>query len=528
MTRLRTLTLSVTLSVLATGCYTQLRAPHANQHYRERHIPPSLIQPGPVRHSHVPVFHLPAYDHHDWWLYGDAYCDVWVGRYYDYHPWIPRITTHIRFDRHGYDYLDYGGGDYRHHRRPRFQVWQTIHRRIRPRWRHHGPRFEPLSPTVEVEVVVVERRGRFRRDGFAGGVPGRHAGADLVTMRTASSVTVAEDGSELSRTVRITRPGKLGKSFTRNTAVAPVDRPEAVSSAAPDLSKEGSWGIWGEGTQTPSPEVTVQKGRDVWDDSGRDVKSWGPVTEVRERSAKQPKPQTNWFNPNAGSASDDSKTPEVSRGQKPQRSWEPLKPVAKEKPTQVWNPNRTEPTDGTKPSSTATWSVEKNPERRSSYALPRKDEKRKKEVTPTVTTRRNATPEPKPTRSWSTLEIQKEPERKPTYASPPKHVRKRQEVRRLQETRRPAVREPKPEPSRTWAQTKVEKKPEPKRSYVSPPRKQERKRDEVKRSSSSRSRSQAKPSKQVKKKEEPKKETKKTEKKDRQGKRDKSRRRKGM
>ena len=441
MARLRIAALSFTVSLLFSGCYTQLRAPHARRYhsYSERHIPPQHIW-----HNPAPVFHLPRYDHHDWWLYGDSYCDIWIDRYYDTHPWFPRFGTYIHYD---------------HHRRPGYgQVWHRSPIQWRPRWRHHGPRFEPLSPTIDVEIVVVGRRSRFRRDGFAGGVPRR--GEDQVPTRTSGSSVRGPDGRPVeTRTVRVTRPEKIKKLLMPTSLASRGDRPTAgeLSPRSPSIDVETEVAgvrsrfrrdgfVGGVPGNTPGvPDrgediVTVRTsgssvgGPDDTPDVSRTVRVTGqekiegslvetPVSSGGEGpnvaqsthpdwkkegsweiwgKSTQPKPQTNWYSPQADSRTGEPESPGQSSSETKDEgssdwSWSSPKSEPQKKPQQNWTPaplTQSEPT--------RSWS-------------PPKVEKR---------------PEPKPTRSWSPPKAEKRPEPKPSYSAPKRVERKREEVRR--------------------------------------------------------------------------------------------------
>lgn len=284
MRRIRSIALPITLALLVTGCYTQLRAPRAESYssyepyddYADDVTSPSpTFVVAPHRHVPVPVFHHPHYDHHDWWLYGETHCDIWVTRYYDYHPWLPRHATTIVIGR-----------PHHRHYRHNYRVWHRPPVVVRPRWRHRGPRFEPLSPTIEVEVEVVDRRKRFRRAGFAGGVPGR--ADDMVVTVSGTEVQGAE-----SEVIRVRRP-KLDRGLSNRGRDR---RGDAVATLATDDVVTKRWSLPGKTVQPSSPAETAGKTVRQWKDPGRDVKGLGPATQVTETAAKQPKPQTNWFNP---------------------------------------------------------------------------------------------------------------------------------------------------------------------------------------------------------------------------------------
>ena len=476
MRRLRTLVLSIALTLLVTGCYTQLRAPRTVHHEQYSHVPDYRHHYRSNWYAPVPVFHLPRYDHHDWWLYGDTHCNIWVDRYYDYHPWMPRYNTHIFIgspDRHHNRHV-WHGPHVKHrslwHNRDRPR-W---HHRDRLRWHHRGPRFAPLSPTIEIEIV--ERRDRFRRSGFAGGVPGR--AEDLVTTMSSSG----SDPVGATQIVRVTRPRKVTRTLVRaaiegNDAVAYRD----WSSATPEGDREGKWEIWEKTSRTPSTgpdEGRRDRGR--WSDTGRDLKGQGPVSSVSETPPKQPKPQTNWFSPQNDMGNEDEAS--VPRDDRRGRRDD----------------------GGQITSSTWTGAVEKP-----SKALRQRESERRKVRERRDEPRRTARePEEETTRSGSPPKVERRSEPKPEWTwSPPPKVERRQD----------------PKPVSSW-KPKEEKKPDPRRSYSSPPKREEPKR-QVRRSPSDESR------KRTTKSDAPKKEDKKTEKDDkdkRQEKRRKSGRRRGM
>ena len=205
----------------------------------------------------------------------------------------------------------------------------------------------------------------------------------------------------------------------------------------------------GKKIRTPSQPEAPSNEPDTWGDAGRDVKSLGPITEVKESPARQPRPQTNWFNPNAGSREDSETSGTVDRQDSPGRTWSPDDPGSREKSKQSWKPTEKK---GTQPV---------------------------RDVERTVSRGTKGLPSP----SWSQPEVEKNPTSKPGHVSPGKDDRKREEPRPTRDTRRPVVRESEPEPRPSWSQPTVAKKPEQKPSYAAPPRKQERKNGEVRRSS---------------------------------------------
>ena len=393
MARLRFAALTFTVSLIVSGCYTQLRAP-----YEQHHTSDSIISPQRTWHSPSPIFYLPRYDHHDWWLYGDTYCDIWIDRYTYYHPWITPFETYSITDRHSL----WGHGFFRY-RSPISRFW----------WRHHGPRFEPLSPTIEITIERVERRSRFRRDGFAGGVPIR--GVDIVTMGVSGpSAGRSDDRPAETETLRVTRPRKIRKLLVPALVASRGDEPAAAEITHLNWTKEGVWVKSGARPTVPS-ETLALSGQDTNASSGRDLQSWGSVPDVKKRPLKRPKLETNWFIPEADSEKDvlEAREPVLSRSEgnvrTDERSPEAARSLPKSEPQAKPGQTRAAP---------AAISGEQPTERRRTVAV-------------RTETRRTIGGESKPELTRSSPGVEKRRQPKPNYASPPKKVeRRREEVRR--------------------------------------------------------------------------------------------------
>ena len=176
---------TLSLALLATGCYTQLRAPRAV--HDDAAPPPARDDDATtsgeetaVPHVHTPVFVLPHYSYSDYWVHCGPY--GWgIERYRRHGPWGYRCGLTDRYWWFSdYDWHRQVYGDYV----PAFwhDVWPV--RAYRPR-SGRGPRFVPRHPEarrsrrgrrrpVPVQTPGV-RRGRYdsrpedRRDG---GIPG--------------------------------------------------------------------------------------------------------------------------------------------------------------------------------------------------------------------------------------------------------------------------------------------------------------------------------------------------------------------
>jgi hypothetical protein len=59
------------------------------------------------------------------------------------------------------------------------------------------------------------------------------------------SINVDEDGTAVSRTVRVIRPEKIKSRLTREAVASRRTGPDADESLDPDLNRDGAWGIWG-------------------------------------------------------------------------------------------------------------------------------------------------------------------------------------------------------------------------------------------------------------------------------------------
>ena len=305
------------------------------------------------------------------------------------------------------------------------------------------------------------------------------------------STSGSSEGANVNRTVRVTRPRKIAKALVHQAVFSPQGAD--LSTASPDYKREGKWEIWNKSSKPRSASPEKDRRRDDrWSDPGRDTKEWGPVSSVKERPARQPKPQTNWFNPKDTGDEPESGSRKGRRGDRAGIS-DPVTtttgPV--EKPKDRWRSREVKP-------STSTWEKRDKADKRA--------QKQERNWSPSPQVERR--PDPKPKRTWTPPpKADTQPEKQERSWSPSPKVE-----------RRPAP------PKRTWSPPpKVERREEPRKTYSPPPKREEPKR-EVKRSSSSSSRK--KPSKNEPKKEE-KKSTKNDDKKDREEKRKRSGRRRG-
>ena len=392
MTRFRSLALSITLALLVTGCYTQLRAPHASSQHRDIRVPTRRAH---IWRHHRPVFHIPAYSHYDGWLYGDSYCDIWVDRYTDYYPWIPGHGVQVFFDVHAHPGRDvWRGNRYgRYHRRNSRNDYGGY-------GRHRGPRFEPLSPTIEITIEVVEHRGRFRRNGFAGGLPGK--GEDLVTMQGSGlSADEGRDGRESTQTVRVVRPNKIERSLVRDVSVVSAADQSYLNRV---IARES----WERGRQTPT---------------------------------SQPALQTNWFNPNNTEASTAGVSEQPVRPEKRERVGGSAEANDKSsKPRNQSGQGR----EGAPSESWSTGATARASVSGTDYALPKKEGVPKREQV-----RRDRSPgpevrDPKPA-SQTLSETKREKRERPTpnYAAPRKEDRSKERVSRASEREKSQKKETK-------------------------------------------------------------------------------------
>jgi len=228
------------------------------------------------------------------------------------------------------------------------------------------------------------------------------------------------------------------------------------------LNQEITWESWQGRRRTPtSPDETRKGEASRWGDAGRDLQALGPATEVDERPARQPKPQTNWFNPNNDS---ENMSPGATVGNDG-ASGRTNKPDRTEKRERAWGRSETEKgvtstsepierrTESTTPDLSSGATVKRSAPA-SDYASPKKENEDKGERLrrdrdrDASSSRRDASPrpevrDPKPaSQSWATKESKRE-KPKPNYAAPPKEQRKKERVSRSSEGKKSERKETK-------------------------------------------------------------------------------------
>jgi len=241
------------------------------------------------------------------------------------------------------------------------------------------------------------------------------------------SVSADANGHAATQTVRVTRPRKIRRALGNTVAVA---------GGADLLNQEITWESWQERRQTPNAQnETRPEKQSGWGDSGRDLQARGPEPKVDERPTRQPKPQTNWFNPT------DTQTNTASpRVEKRERSWHPAETDETEEKdlteqrsnnpvSESWSPDVTD-----KKSAVA-----------SDYVSPKKGERER--VRPDRNGRRDDSPkpevrDPKPaSRTWAETKNEKREKPKPNYAAPRKEERSKERVSRAPESEKSQKKE---------------------------------------------------------------------------------------
>ena len=228
---------TLSLTLLATGCYTRLRAPRAVHD----DVAPRAAQDddatanreeADVPHVHTPVFVRPHYGYLDYLVHCGPY--GWeLERYRRHRPWIYRCGFTDRYwwfnvyDRRRQVY-DYYGPAVWH------DGWPV--RAYLPR-SGRGPRFVPHHPEVGSLDVDAVFRSRFRRRGFAGGdtIHGRRTGETPASpVRDRERPGDAADGVDRRRGRSASRPEKpirtAGRAWRPDPESVPLkEAPGAVS-----------------------------------------------------------------------------------------------------------------------------------------------------------------------------------------------------------------------------------------------------------------------------------------------------------